>query len=149
MSRVDQVNSDYGSRYFEELLTVGRPAEQAGMPARAVAQLGASATIKFAVCNTTMSTATIRCVMTDVRRSDGVGPAFEPRATITPGHFSLAAGREEAVTVSIALEEPAFMPGPTYSGSIRILGIGDGVVDVPIEVRASVAAPELSAAELS
>ena len=148
MSRVDGINAAYGSRYLEELLAMGRPAEHAGTSARARAQLGEAATIKIAVCNTTVSTATVRCVMTDLRRSDGVGPAFEPIATITPSHFSLAAGQEEAVTVSIALEEPAFVPGPIYSGSIRILGIGDGLLDVPIEIRASVAAHELSAAEL-
>ena len=149
MSRVDEINADYGNRYMEEVLAFGAPAQRAEAPVPVVAHLGDTATVKFAVCNTTASTATIRCVMTDVRRSDGVGPAFEPTATITPNHFSLAAGHEETVTLSIVLEEPAFVPGPNYTGSIRILGVGDRVVDVPIEIRASVAPHESSAAELS
>jgi hypothetical protein len=149
MARVDEITADYGYRYMEEVLAFGVPAQRAEAPVSVVADLGDTATVKFAVCNTTASTATIRCVMTDLRRSDGVGPAFEPTATITPSQFRLAAGREEAVTLSIVLEEPAFVPGPTYTGSIRVLGVGDHVVGVPIELRASLAAHELSAAEPS
>ena len=145
LSRLEAINSGYGSRYLQEILALGGPAERAEAPVRAVAPLGSTATIRFVVSNTTGSMAEIRCVLTDMRRSDGVGPAFEPAATITPSHLRLASGQQDAVTLLIVLEEPMFAAGPTYSGSIRILGAGERIVELPIEIRA--AAPELSAAE--
>jgi hypothetical protein len=137
ITRLDEINTGYAHRYLEDVLALPGPSERSEAQATAVAALGDTATVRFAVSNNTESTAIVRCVVTDLRRDDGVGPAFVPAATITPNRFSLRSGGEETVTLSIALEAPAFVQGPVYSGGIHIMGVGDTVVDIPLRVRAS------------
>jgi hypothetical protein len=139
LTRLEDINTTYGHRYLEAVLGLTRESDKACTTLHAVAPIGETATVRFAVRNNTDERADIRCVLTDVRRSDGVGPAFEPDATIMPNGFGLAAGEEEVLTFSVRLAGSDFTAGPVYSGGIRVMGVGDSVVDIPVDLRASMA----------
>jgi hypothetical protein len=150
LTRLEDINSTHVHRYLEAVLGRARDADKSPTTLLAVAPLGETATVRFAVSNNTQAPASIRCVMTDLRRCDGVGPAFEPVAAIMPDRFDLPAGKEEVLTLSIRLAESDFTAGPAYTGGVRVFGVGDTVVEIPVDLRASMSADpgeSLSAAE--
>jgi hypothetical protein len=149
LTRLEDINTTYGHRYLEAVLGLTRESDKACATLHAVAPIGETATVRFAVRNNTDERADIRCVLTDVRRSDGVGPAFEPDATIMPNGFGLAAGTEEVLTFSVRLAESDFTAGPVYIGGIRVMGVGDSVVDIPVDLRASMAESQFDAVAAS
>jgi hypothetical protein len=138
LTRLEDMNSDYGRRYLTTVLGLTRDCEKTGATLQAVAALGQTATARFAIANNSDADATVRCALTDLRRSDGVGPAFEPDATLTPNNFRLPVGAEEVIQLSVRLAECDFEDGPLYTGGVRVLGIGDAVVEIPLNVRASI-----------
>jgi hypothetical protein len=138
--RLEDINTDFGRRYLTSVLGLTRDSQKAEVTLEAVAPLGQTATIRFAVSNNSDADATVRCVLTDLRRSDGVGPAFEPDATLTPNNFRLRVGAEEFIQLSVRLAESHFEDGPVYSGGVRVLGVGDAVVEIPVKLRASISA---------
>ena len=138
--RLEDINSDYGRRYLTSVLGLTRDSEKAEATLQAVAPLGQTATMRFAISNNSDADATVRCVLTDLRRSDGVGPAFEPDATLTPNNFRLPVGAEEFIQLSVRLAESDFEDGPVYTGGVRVLGVGDAVVEIPLNLRASISA---------
>lgn len=140
LTRLEDINTSYGQRYLTSVLGLARDKVSLEGAMQAAAPLGQTATLRFAVTNHSDSAATVRCVLTDLRRQDGVGPAFEPDAVIMPNDFRLAAGREEVVKVSIRLAEGDFQEGPVYIGEVRVRGIEDAVVDIPLNVRATISA---------
>jgi hypothetical protein len=140
--RLEDINTDYGRRYLTSVLGLTRDSEKAEATLEAVAPLGQTATMRFAISNDSDADATVRCVLTDLRRSDGVGPAFEPEATLTPDNFRLPVGAEEFIQLSVRLDEPDFEDGPVYTGGVRVLGIGDAVVEIPLNLRASISAAD-------
>ena len=138
LSRWDGVSASYGQRYLETMLGLTTESDRAPTTLHAVAPLGQTATVKFALGNNTDVPADVRCVLTDVRRTDGVGHAFEPDATVMPNRFGLSARAEEVLTLSVRLAEPEFAAGPIYSGGIRVFGVGNSVIDIPVSLRASI-----------
>jgi hypothetical protein len=138
--RLEDINTDFGRRYLTSVLGLTRDSEKAEATLEAVAPLGQTATMRFAISNNSDADATVRCVLTDLRRSDGVGPAFEPDATLTPNNFRLRVGAEEFIQLSVRLAESHFEDGPVYSGGVRVLGVGDAVVEIPVKLRASISA---------
>jgi hypothetical protein len=140
LMRLEDINTDYGRRYLTSVLGLTRDSEKAEATLAAVAPLGQTATMRFAITNNSDADATVRCLLTDLRRSDGVGPAFEPDATLTPNNFRLPVGAEEFIQLSVRLAESDFEDGPVYTGGVRVLGVGDAVVEIPLNLRASISA---------
>jgi hypothetical protein len=138
LTRLEDMNSDYGRRYLTAVLGLARDSEKSGATLQAVASLGQTATARFAIANNSNADASVRCALTDLRRSDGVGPAFEPDATLTPNNFRLPVGAEEVIQLSVRLAECDFEEGPLYTGGVRVLGIGDAVVEIPLNLRVSI-----------
>ena len=138
LTRLEDMNNDYGRRYLTAVLGLARDSQKTEATLEAVAGLGQTATARFAITNNSDADATVRCALTDLRRSDGVGPAFEPDATLMPNNFRLAVGAEEVIQLSVRLAECDFEDGPLYTGGVRVLGIGDAVLEIPLNVRASI-----------
>ena len=61
--------------------------------------------MRLLVANDEPVSEAMRCAITDVRREDGVGPAFEPDVTITPTQFDLEPGAEVPVACSLLLSD--------------------------------------------
>ena len=62
------------------------------------------AAAKVSIANTKHEVAQIQYCVTDVRRADGIGPAFPPRVSITPGQLDLRPGEEGSLTLALGVE---------------------------------------------
>ena len=142
MTRLDQAQADFSSGYLQSVLDLAGETEPGEATLELVGASGGTVSARLAVANNEAEPVGLRVVMTDVRRTDGVGPAFEPALTIRPRRFTLAAGAEEVVTVSVHLAADTFEAGgPDYVGTLHVLSPGRTVLAVTVVIRASVAVP--------
>ncbi len=102
-----------------------------------VAPLGQTASASLSLANTKDEPALTRCMATDVRRADGVGPAFRPQIMITPESLQLQPGEEASMVVSLELSEGSYDPNALYIGALRIVGHGEPDFEVPLHIMAT------------
>ncbi len=154
--RVPEFLHDLGGRYFELLnglndirsageqefladllATAGRDGREPTLALTLVGPLGTSCTATISLANTRDEPALIRCSVTDVRRIDGVGPAFIPRIDITPDRLDLAPGEEASLSVVVRLDEDDYDPDVPYVGAVYITGHGEPRLEVPLRITAT------------
>src|SRR4051794_39171186 len=142
LNGLNDIRTRYSEEYLDGVLatTAGPEADPAPFALDLVAPLGEMASASITVSNTRDEPSVIACSVSDVRRSDGVGPAFRPDLALAPQKVELAAGEEVALTISILLRPPEFEPGPMYVGAARVSGRDDVVMEVPLRIRATPAA---------
>jgi hypothetical protein len=136
LSGIDELSSRFGDQYLGSVLESGDPD---AFSLRLEGPLGTTVVARLAVANTEAETASVRCVVTDVRRADGIGPAFEPDVTIDPERFVLAPGEESTVILSLVLDEAAYAPNVRYLGVLHVLTPEETLLELPLRVRARAA----------
>lgn len=76
----------------------------------------------------------VQFTVSDVRRADGIGPAFAPPVTITPAHAFLDAREISTVAVSVALDAARFADCTSYVGALRVSHDDGAAVDIPLRI---------------
>jgi hypothetical protein len=102
--------------------------------------LGSPVVTRIAIYNSELDPLSLRCVVSEVRRADGVGRAFEPEATLSPERFELAPGVERNVRVTVQLADDRFDPGQLYVADLRVLTPDESLVEIPLHIWATPAA---------
>jgi hypothetical protein len=137
LGRLSELNARAEDEYFSRLLGAGQPAAAPEASFQLGGGLGEHASALLTIENTRAEAATIRCLMTELRRADGIGPAFMPSAIIDPDGLLLEAGQESTVRVSLHLDPSHFEPGIRYVGAVQVLRRGDDRLEIPLQVTAS------------
>jgi hypothetical protein len=101
------------------------------------APLGETASASLALSNTKDEPSVIRCRASDIRRADGVDPAFAPKITITPESLNLQPGEEASVKLSLRLDEGDYAIGVSYVGTLQITSHGEPSFEVPLQINAT------------
>jgi hypothetical protein len=130
------------TRYEEEYLlrvlaTADGSDEGTPLVLRLVAPLGETTSASLTLENAKHERIAIRCAVTDVRRADGVGPAFSSRIAIVPDAFALDPGEEARVGLSLQLDPASYEPDAPYVGALQVTRHGDPRLDVPIHIIAT------------
>jgi hypothetical protein len=92
----------------------------------------ASATLTIA--NTREQLAQIRHRVGDVRRADGIGPAFAPVISVTPDQLQLGLSEEGTLTLALGLDEMVYAPNTLYVGAFHIMGHGEPPLEIPLRI---------------
>jgi hypothetical protein len=100
---------------------------------------GERAETVIAIENGSNASAAVRCRVTDVRRPDGIGPAFDPDAAFDPELAVIPPGDEARVRVSIVLDD-RLDPGVVYEGAVRIVRHDGPELRLPLEIHVEVPA---------
>jgi hypothetical protein len=134
--------TDLRAGYEEEFLTgvlatVKGGGQEAPFVLNLTAPLGETASASLALSNTKDEPTLIRCRASDVRRADGIDPAFSPKITITPESLNLQPGEEANLIVSLRLEEGDYAPGVLYVGTLDITSHGEPGFEVPLQIKAT------------
>jgi hypothetical protein len=132
------LQASYGEDFLSSVLATAKAADQE-MPIafNLVGPLGGAASASLSLTNTQEQPAIIRCSVTDVRRADGVGPAFAPQVTIAPEALSLRPGEEASVVLSLQLNAADYTPDVLYVGAVHIARRGEPRLDVPLRITAT------------
>lgn len=143
VSGLNDLRSEYEEQYFQGMLaTANRQDESQLLVLTLTGELGGTTTASLEVENSTDKQTTILCSVTDVRRLDGVGPAFVPKITITPETLDLGPGEDGTLRISIQLDETDYDPGALYSGTLFITGQAELPVEVLLRITATPAMPQ-------
>jgi hypothetical protein len=134
LNALNEIRAQYEDAYFLELL--GAEEKEAPVILHMKAAAGETASAALSVSNTTDAPATIRCSATEVRRTDGVGPAFAPQLSIASNNIELGPGEEGTLRLSLPLEPGIYDAGADYAGTLFISGQGDVPVEVQLRITA-------------
>jgi hypothetical protein len=102
-----------------------------------VAPLGEVASASLSLENSRDERIVIRCAVLDVRRADGVGPAFTPRIAVVPDAFTLEPEKEAGVRLSLPLDAAYYEPDTPYIGGLRVTRHGDSPLEVALRIIAT------------
>jgi hypothetical protein len=73
----------------------------------------------------------------DVRRKDGVGPAFLPDVSFAPELAELAPAEETRLVLTVRLDRGRYDTGALYVGMLRITDRGEPLLEVPLRITAT------------
>jgi hypothetical protein len=143
--------NDIRTKYEEDYLlgvlaSFKRPGGDEAFALNLTAPLGGVASASLSVANTTEERAHVRCRATDVRRADGVGPAFTPKTTITPEHVELGPGEEVSLRLSVHLDKADYDTNVLYVGELHVTGHREPRLEVPLRITATEPASSLEPA---
>lgn len=129
LAALDDVNAQLGKHYIETVVPEDGPEaiDLAGT-------LGDHVECRLVVSNDQADTATVQCAITDVRRDDGVGPAFEPPFAISPSDLRLPPNGSAQVACSIQLTD-LFTAQATYVGELSVTVDTEAVLRMPVRIR--------------
>ncbi len=141
--------TDLGADFQEELLRAVLAAPHPSVADAPVLHLagpsGERAALSLTIENTRDEPAAIRCQVTDVRRADGVGPAFVPAIQIDPGDLVLGPNEETTLVVSLVLDRETYQPDVVYVAGLRISREGEPRLEIPLRITATTAEPRQEA----
>jgi hypothetical protein len=124
--------------YFRGLLASASPQEKdPPILLNLKAPIGETVSASISIANTTESRAMVRCTATDVRRTDGVGPAFQPEIELAPEGLELGPGEEGSLRLSLQLDETKYDAEALYAGTVYITGPGESPVEVQLRITAT------------
>jgi hypothetical protein len=98
--------------------------------------LGGTVSASISVENTREEPALIRCHVSEVRRADGVGPAFALDVEFGSDALEVEPGEEARLELTLRLDEEKYTPGVPYIAELRITGHGDPPLEVPLRITA-------------
>ena len=134
---IDDLQAAGAHDYLRAVLAQVRPRGFDGDVLDLTGPLGETTSAVMVLENTRDERTAIRCTSGDVRRADGVGPAFTPAITIVPTELSLERDAEAAVQFSLRLDAAVYEAGAPYIGLLQIDRDGESRVDVPLRITAS------------
>ena len=99
--------------------------------------LGEKVTASITLTNTEDVPSTIHCTASDIRRADGVGPAFTPQITLEPESIELQPEDEAHLSVTVQLLADDFEVDVFYVGTLHIIQQGEPRFEVPLHIKAT------------
>ena len=91
----------------------------------------------MSITNTRDVPSVIRCEVADVRRCDGIGPAFAPHIALAPEHLELAPGEEARVMSLLLLEETVYGAGAQYVARCTSPAVASRMSRFPLRITAT------------
>jgi hypothetical protein len=137
LNGLSDVRARYEETYFRGVLSEARAEENEPPAALTLAgPSGETVSASLAVTNTAAQRTQIGYTLTDVRRTDGVGKAFVPAATVFPETLELGPGEEGTLTLSLRLDPAQYDPGALYTGALYVTGSAGLRVEVQLRILA-------------
>jgi hypothetical protein len=138
IDRLNEIRARYEEEYFLGILALTQRREQdVPVTLSLSGPLGGLAFASFSATNSTSAKTPIHYVVTEIRRSDGVGAAFPPAIAITPEVLELDPGEERTISVSLQLVSERYEVDTPYTGFLYVTGDGDLRVEMRLRIVAT------------
>lgn len=138
LNGLNDLRGEYEENYFRGVLASAVPEQGTGPAVLALTgAIGSTASASLTLTNTSDERATVRYLVSDVRRADGVGPAFDPKVSIVPDTLKLGPEEEGVLSLSLQLEAEHYDPDALYVGVLYVSGGPDLRVEVQLRITAT------------
>jgi hypothetical protein len=137
LNQLGRLRSEYEEDFLETVLArAKRPGQESPPAIDLTVPLGGSTSASLLLTNTRSGPALVRCTVTEVRRADGVGPAFPPDLSVAPDDLRIPPHGEALLTLSLRADEGDYDLGELYVGSVRIDRDGEHPLEIPLRINA-------------
>lgn len=133
---LNEARTEYEEEFLSTVLAAAEAPADDAFALELVGPLGDTAVASLSISNSKDAIARIRCMVTDVRRADGVGPAFSPDVALEPAELELGPGDEADLRVAVTLEPGRYEPSFLYLGAVLVAGHGGSRLEVPLRIMA-------------
>lgn len=138
LNAVTDLRSSHADEYLRGVLGMVKPKGLEGdLLLRLVAPMGETTSACLSLENTRTNRAAIRCAVTDVRRADGVGPAFAPSIFVSPDGLLLEPDQVANVWLSLRLDAAVYDPDAAYVGAVHVIRHDEAPVEIPLLITAT------------
>jgi hypothetical protein len=138
IDRLNEIRARYEEEYFLGILALAQHREQDILITLSLSgPLGGLVFASISVTNSTSAKTPIHYVVTEIRRSDGVGAAFAPAIAITPEVLELEPGEEQTLSISLQLVPERYEVDIPYTGFLYVTGDGDLRVEMRLRIVAT------------
>ncbi|HEX6051098.1 MAG TPA: hypothetical protein VFZ21_17580, partial [Gemmatimonadaceae bacterium] len=131
---LDEERARFADQYLMDVLRTVNPVGFHGDVVELEGAVNTMVSTVVTVDNTLDEPAVIRCGVSEIRRADGVGPAFQPALVIAPEAVVLERDTEGHVELSLRLDDAIYDPGVAYIGALRLVRDGAPRLDVPLRI---------------
>jgi hypothetical protein len=138
LAGLTELRTQLAEEYLRSVLAMVSPWNEENVLDLAAA-VAATASASLSLTNTRPERAVVRCAVTDVRRADGIGPAFAPDISIIPDGFLLEPDQEATVRLSLRLDAGIYDPGAPYIGALQVTRHGEPHLEVQLRITARIA----------
>jgi hypothetical protein len=132
-----EVRARHEEAFLRSVLAAG---EGWNMAIPFVVQLAAStgdvASASITLTNTRRERIAVRCLVPDVRRADGVGPAFAARLTTAPERLTLEPGEHAGMRLSLLLDAASYELDALYVGTLQVTRDPGPPLHLPLRIVA-------------
>jgi hypothetical protein len=131
---LDEERARFADQYLMSVLRTVNPVGFDGDVVELAGPVNTMVSTVVTVDNSRDEPAVIRCEASEVRRADGVGPAFEPALVVAPEDVVLERDAEGSVELSLWLDDAIYDPGVAYIGALRLVRDGAPRLDVALRI---------------
>jgi hypothetical protein len=134
LGALDEERASFATTYLLDVLRRANPIGFHGDVIELSGPINTKVTTTLTLDNTLAERAVIRCVVGDVRRADGIGPAFIPDLVFAPEAVIVEGADDAELRLSLWLEDAVYTPHSSYVGSLHITRDDAPRLDIPLRI---------------
>jgi hypothetical protein len=133
---LSEVSAAAQERSLRALLAVDRDMPVCPARVELCAESGRTASTQLCIENTRTEPVTIAVRAVEVRRADGVGPAFSPKVNMQPAYLVVSANARASVQLDLEVTREHYEPGARYVGCLMVMQGAEPVIELPLTIEA-------------
>jgi hypothetical protein len=137
LGALDEERGRFAEEYLVDVLRRANPIGFHGDVVELSGPMNTRLTTMLTLDNTRDEPTVIRCAVSDVRRADGVGPAFAPALVFTPEEIIVEGAGDAQLSVSLWLDSAVYHTQSPYVGSLHLSRDDAPRLDIPLRITPS------------
>lgn len=134
LGALDEARGRFAEEYLMDVVRRAHPIGFHGDVVELSGPMNTRLTTTVILDNTRTDRAVIRCGVSDVRRADGIGPAFTPALVFAPEEIIVEGANDATLSVSLWLDSAVYHTQSAYVGSLHISRDDAPRLDIPLRI---------------
>lgn len=134
LGALDEERGRFAEAYLIDVLRRANPIGFHGDVVELSGPMNAHLTTTVTLDNTLTDRAVLHCGVSDVRRADGVGPAFIPALVFAPEEIIVEGADDAQLSISLWLDAAVYHTQSPYVGSLHISRDDAPRLDIPLRI---------------
>jgi hypothetical protein len=141
LGALDEERARFAESYLLNVLRAAPPVGFHGDVVELSGPMNTTLTTTITLDNARPERTQLRCAVSDVRRADGIGPAFIPDLVFMPEAIIVEGTQDAQLHLSLWLDGGVFAPQSSYVGSLHIMRDDAPRLDIPLRITPLPPAP--------
>jgi hypothetical protein len=134
LGALDEERGRFAEAYLIDVLRRANPIGFHGDVVELSGPMNSELTTTITLDSTLTAPTMVRCGVSDVRRADGIGPAFMPALVFAPEEIIVEGANDAQLSVSLWLDSTVYHTQSSYVGSLHISREDAPRLDIPLRI---------------